>query len=512
MNDFFLTLIERKDQLFAATYEHMAISLLALFIACVIAIPLAIWLSDHRKYAEPVLQFASILQTIPSLALLGLLIPLVGIGSVPALIALVVYAILPILQNTYTGFVEIDPTIEEAAIAFGMPRRRRLFKVELPIAMPVVISGIRTSLVLTIGTATLATLIGAGGLGSLIMLGIDRNDSNLTLIGAIASSLLAIIFGALIKWLENKKMKTILISLLVLFVGIGGPILAQRLTGQVTNVTIAGKLGSEPEILINMYKEIIEADNDDVNVDVKANFGKTTFLFSALDNNEIDIYPEFSGTVLESLVDVDEATDTSDFDQADTYQLARDLLKDQYDMNFLEPFSFENTYALAVKRSFAEENDLETISDLAKVENEITAGFTLEFIDRQDGYAGIQELYGLTFPSVKSLEPALRYNAINNNEVNVVDAYSTDSQILEYDLVTLEDDLGLFPDYQGGPLMNVDFAEDHPEIVASLNKLSGLVTEDEMIQMNYAVNVEGQEPSQVAHDFLVDKGLIGEDA
>ncbi|MGH2103471.1 ABC transporter permease, partial [Aerococcus urinaeequi] len=187
----------------------------------------------HRKYAEPVLQFASILQTIPSLALLGLLIPLVGIGSIPALIALVVYAILPILQNTYTGFVEIDPTIEEAAIAFGMPRRRRLFKVELPIAMPVVISGIRTSLVLTIGTATLATLIGAGGLGSLIMLGIDRNDSNLTLIGAIASSLLAIIFGALIKWLENKKMKTILISLLVLFVGIGGPILAQRLTGQV---------------------------------------------------------------------------------------------------------------------------------------------------------------------------------------------------------------------------------------------------------------------------------------
>src|SRR5699024_11338744 len=99
MNDFFLTLMERKDQLFTATYEHMAISLLALLIACVIAIPLAIWLSDHRKYAEPVLQFASILQTIPSLALLGLLIPLVGIGSVPALIALVVYAILPILRS-----------------------------------------------------------------------------------------------------------------------------------------------------------------------------------------------------------------------------------------------------------------------------------------------------------------------------------------------------------------------------------------------------------------------------
>ncbi len=510
MNAFLQTLMERKDQLLTATYEHMAISLLALFIACVIAIPLAIWLSDHRKYAEPVLSFASVLQTIPSLALLGLLIPLVGIGSVPALIALVVYAILPILQNTYTGFVEIDPTIEEAAVAFGMPRRRRLFKVEFPIAMPMVISGIRTSLVLTIGTATLATLIGAGGLGSLIMLGIDRNDSNLTLIGAIASSLLAIIFGALIKWLENKKIKTILITLLVLFVGIGGPIAAQELGGQTTNVTIAGKLGSEPDILINMYKEIIETDNDDVNVELEPNFGKTTFLFSALDNNEIDVYPEFSGTVLESLVEVDDSVDMTDFSQEDTYQLARDLLKDQYDMDFIEPFAFENTYALAVKRSFAEENDIQTISDLAKVEDEITAGFTLEFIDRQDGYVGIQDLYGLTFPSVQSLEPALRYNAIDNGEVDVIDAYSTDSQILEFDLVTLEDDLGLFPDYQGGPLLNADFASDHPEIVASLNKLSGLVTEDEMIQMNYAVNVDGQDPSQVAHDFLVNKGLVEE--
>lgn len=510
MNAFLSTLIERKDQLFTATYEHMAISLLALFIACVIAIPLAIWLSDHRKYAEPVLQLASILQTIPSLALLGLLIPLVGIGSVPALIALVVYAILPILQNTYTGIIEIDPTIEEAAVAFGMSRRRRLFKVELPIAMPVVISGIRTSLVLTIGTATLATLIGAGGLGSLIMLGIDRNDSNLTLIGAIASSLLAIIFGALIKWLENKNIKTILITLLVLFVGIGTPIAAQQIGGQETNVTIAGKLGSEPEIMINMYKEIIETDNDNVSVDVEPNFGKTTFLFSALESNEVDIYPEFSGTVLESLVEVGNDTDTTDLNKDETYQVARDLLADQHDMTFLEPFSFENTYALAVKQSFAEEHGIETISDLAKVEDEVRAGFTLEFIDRQDGYAGIQELYDLEFPSVQSLEPALRYNAIDNGEVDVIDAYSTDSQILEFDLVTLEDDLGLFPDYQGGPLMMADFAEDNPEIVDSLNKLSGLVTEDEMIQMNYAVNVEGQAPSQVAHDFLVEQGLVGE--
>ena len=204
MNNFIQTLSERKGELLEAAFQHLSISLISLLIAALIAIPLAIWAANHKKMAEVLLQITGVLQTIPSLALLGLLIPFVGIGTVPALIALVIYALLPIFQNTYIGLAEIDPSIEEAAVAFGMSRMRRLLKEELPIALPVIITGIRTALVLIIGTATLAALIGAGGLGTFILLGIDRNTPVLTLIGAISSALLAIIFSGFYHYFSSR--------------------------------------------------------------------------------------------------------------------------------------------------------------------------------------------------------------------------------------------------------------------------------------------------------------------
>lgn len=509
MNNFFQTLVERKGELISATFQHLSISLIALLIAIVIAIPLAIWAVNHKKMAEVLLQITSVLQTIPSLALLGLLIPFVGIGTVPALIALVIYALLPIFQNTYIGLSEIDPSIEEAAVAFGMSRMRRLIKVELPIALPVIISGIRTALVLIIGTATLAALIGAGGLGTFILLGIDRNTPVLTLIGAISSALLAIIFSSLIRLLQHLKPRYTVITLLLIFLGIGGISLYQSGLFKEDKVTIAGKLGSEPDILIQMYKELIE-DNSDVEVELKPNFGKTSFLFSALENQQIDIYPEFTGTVLESLVKVPDDLKNKELNEKETYNQANRLLGEQFEMTLLQPMAYQNTYALAVKRSFAKENGLKTISDLGKIEDQIKAGFTLEFIDRSDGYKGIQELYKLNFPSVQSMEPSLRYQAIDNGDVNIVDAYSTDSDLKQYDLVTLEDDQGLFPDYQGAPLMTKAFAKEHPEIVAALNKLADKVTESQMIEMNYQVNVEKQQPAEVAHAFLEKEGLLKE--
>ena len=476
MNELINTFSERKDDLLSAIFEHLAISLSALLIAIVIAIPLAILLSQRKKLAEVVLQITSILQTIPSLALLGLLIPFVGIGTVPALIALVVYALLPIFQNTYIGLSEIDPSIEEAADAFGMSRMRKLVRVELPMAMPVIISGVRTALVLIIGTATLAALIGAGGLGTFILLGIDRNDPNLTLIGAISSALLAIIFSTLIRFLQNRSGKVTLIALGVICLSIGGIFFAQNNPIGTETVTIAGKLGSEPDILINMYKEVIKDEDSSINVELKPNFGKTSFLFSAVKNDQIDIYPEFTGTVLESLVE-----------------------------------DYENTYALAMKKSEAEKRGITKISQLQAQQDQLKAGFTLEFIDRQDGYRGIQDKYGVKLSSVQSMEPALRYQAINTGDVDVIDAYSTDSEIKQYNLMTLEDDQHLFPPYQGAPLMKKEFAEKHPKVVKALNRLAGKITEDQMIEMNYLVNVKKEQPAKVAHDFLVKEKIIGEE-
>ncbi|MDT2736567.1 ABC transporter permease/substrate-binding protein [Enterococcus pseudoavium] len=509
MNELIHTFNERKADLLTAILEHLVISLSALLIAVVIAIPLAILLSQRKKLAEVVLQITSILQTIPSLALLGLLIPFVGIGTVPALIALVVYALLPIFQNTYIGLSEIDPSIEEAADAFGMSRIRKLVRVELPMAMPVIISGVRTAAVLIIGTATLAALIGAGGLGTFILLGIDRNDPSLTLIGAISSALLAIIFSTLIRFLQNRSGKTTLIVLGVIGLSIGGIFFVQNNPMEQETVTIAGKLGSEPDILINMYQAVIKEEDPSIKVELKPNFGKTSFLFSAIKSDQIDIYPEFTGTVLESLVKVPENT-PDDLSAKKTYQEANKLLSAQFEMRLLKPLAYENTYALAMKKSEAEKRGITKISQLQGQQAQLKAGFTLEFIDRQDGYRGIQEKYGVNLSSVQSMEPALRYQAINNGDVDVIDAYSTDSEIKQYDLVTLADDQHLFPPYQGAPLMKKEFADNHPKVVKALNRLAGKITEDQMIEMNYLVNVKKQQPKKVAHDFLVKEKIIKE--
>lgn len=203
MNNLWEVMIQRQDQLLQALTQHILISFVALLCALIIAIPLGIYIARHLKISEGVLGVAAVLQTIPSLALLGLLIPLLGIGIVPAIVAIVIYALLPILRNTYTGIRKVDPSLIEAADAMGMTPMKRLFKVELPLAMPVIMAGIRTAMVLIIGTTTLAALIGAGGLGDIILLGIDRNDTALLILGAVPAALLAIIFDLLLRVIEK---------------------------------------------------------------------------------------------------------------------------------------------------------------------------------------------------------------------------------------------------------------------------------------------------------------------
>lgn len=505
MNHLINTFIERRSDWVVALIEHLQISLIALIVAIFIAIPIAILISNNKKISELAIQFAGILQTIPSLALLGLFIPLLGIGTLPAVVVLIIYAIFPILQNTITGLNEIDPSLQEAATAFGMTKFEKLKKFEIEIAMPVIISGVRTSAVLIIGTATLAALIGAGGLGSFILLGIDRNNSSLILIGAISSAILAIVFGGVIKFLEKRNLKTVISVLLVTiilltfsFISVGG------VAGD--SLVIAGKMGSEPEILINMYKLLIEEESD-IEVVVRPNFGKTTFLYEALRSKEIDIYPEFTGTVLTSLL-----TGVPEFsnDPEEAYNIAKEEIYNQDNLVLLEPMAFQNTYALTVKRDFSDEHNLETISDLAAVESFAVAGFTLEFSDREDGNIGLQNLYGLNL-DVRTMEPALRYQAIENDEVQIIDGYSTDSDIRRYDLVILEDNLNLFPPYQGAPLLREETLEEYPELGEILNNLSGLITEEEMIDMNYEVDVNERLASDVAREFLEEKGLISEE-
>lgn len=503
MNNLWEVMIQRQDQLLQALTQHILISFVALLCALIIAIPLGIYIARHLKISEGVLGVAAVLQTIPSLALLGLLIPLLGIGIVPAIVAIVIYALLPILRNTYTGIRKVDPSLIEAADAMGMTPMKRLFKVELPLAMPVIMAGIRTAMVLIIGTTTLAALIGAGGLGDIILLGIDRNDTALLILGAVPAALLAIIFDLLLRVIEKRSFRQSIIWLSATALIVIAVSVIPLFNNTQKDLVIAGKLGAEPEILINMYKELIEQDTS-LTVELKPGMGKTTFLFNALKNKNIDIYPEFTGTALAEFLKED-AVST---DSTEVYNQAKEGMSKKFNMDMLAPMKYNNTYTLAVPEAYAEQNQLETMSDLQNVSSQVKVGFTREFADRNDGYIGITKLYGFTFPNLQTMEPKLRYSAIASGDIQLMDAYSTDSELQRYKLKVLKDDKGLFPPYQGAPLMRDETLKQYPEVAETLERLSGQITDDEMRAMNYQVDVEGKPASEVATAFLQQKGLL----
>ena len=257
---------------------------------------------------------------------------------------------------------------------------------------------------------------------------------------------------------------------------------------------------------MNIYKLLIE-DQSDLTARVEPNFGRTTFVFNALRSDEIDIYTEFTGTVLTNFFDIIPEPGST---EEEVFEEARDLLAEDYDMTLLDPMAFNNTYAIAVTPEFAEEHGVETISDLAPVTDQVSAGFTLEFNDRADGYPGIEDMYGFSFDNITTMEPQLRYTAIESGDVNLIDAYSTDAQLAEYNLVVLEDDQDLFPPYQGAPLMMTALLDDHPEIAEILSVLDGRITDDQMRDMNYEVDFEDRPAEDVARDFLISEGLLSE--
>ncbi|MFD1464746.1 ABC transporter permease/substrate-binding protein [Lapidilactobacillus mulanensis] len=496
---------ENGNEILLSLWQHIEISAIAALITIIIAIPLAVVLLNHRRGGEFVLQVASVIQTIPSLAILGLLIPFVGIGTVPAIIALVLYAIMPIFSNTYSGLTNIDPVLMEAADAMGVSKRYKLFRIQFPLAMPMILSGIRIGVVMIIGTATLAALIGGGGLGTYILLGIQSNNNNALLIGAVLAAVLALVASWIIKALSGVSIKKIGIGVLVLAI-LGGAAygINAALKPKTETIIVAGKMGGEPEILINMYKDLIEADNPNLNVEVKRNFGGTTFLFKALQSDQVQIYPEFTGTVLQSLVKTDQGVSHN---PETAYQTAKTALSKQFKMTYLEPMKYQNGYAMAVSKETAEKYNLKTVADLA-AHPELVAGFDADFYQQNDGYPGLKEAYGLNFETVRTMEPSLRYEALADGKLDVTDAYTTDPQVKKYDLVLLEDTKSFFPPYQGAPVMMKSFAKKHPGVSKSLNKLAGKITTKQMQEMNYKVTVEHEKAATVAREFLVEQGLL----
>lgn len=265
-------------------------------------------------------------------------------------------------------------------------------------------------------------------------------------------------------------------------------------------ITIGSKNFTENIILAHMMADLIEARTG-LNVDRKVNLGGSNVAWKALLNNEIQLYPDYTGTIVANYYQ--EETGTS----GETLDKARELLK-QDNLTFTDPFGFNNTYTLAVKKETAEKYGLKTFSDLAKVAEELILGCEFEFLDRPDGLPGLKETYGMNFKNAVGMDHGIMYRSLVEGEVDVIDAFATDGQIKVHGLVILEDDKSFFPPYDAGALVRNDILEKYPEIESALNELGGVISESDMQALNAKVDEEGLKAEVVAREFLAEKGLI----
>jgi len=267
-------------------------------------------------------------------------------------------------------------------------------------------------------------------------------------------------------------------------------------------VVIGSKNFTEQIIMGNMLATLIEK-NTDLKVDRKLNLGGTDVAFNALKSGDIDMYVEYTGT---GLVNILKKPSQNNPDAV--YSEVKKDFKEKYNLDWLEPIGFNNTYTLAISPSVEEKYHPKTISDLKKISSNLVLGSTMEFTERPDGYPGLKKTYDIEFKSVKGMDSGLRYPAIEKGDVDVIDAFSTDGMLEAYNLTVLKDDKNFFPPYYAAPLVRDDTLKKYPELKVVLNKLAGQIDDETMRQLNYKVDKLGEDPKTVADDFLKSKGLI----
>jgi len=521
INSFVKFVIDRKSEITDLFMQHIQLTIFSILIAVVIAIPLGILIVRYRKLAGPVIGFTNIVQSIPSLALLGFLIPLIGIGSKPAIIMVVMYSLLPIVKSTYTGLTNIDPSLIEAAKGMGLTETQVLLKVRFPLAMPIIMSGVRISSVTAVGLMTIAAFIGAGGLGYLVFSGVSTVNNNMILAGAIPACFLAIFLDLIIgkvegivvpigirtnpgkarksnSLLNSKKFKigSMILALILIVSSIAFSFIKSKDT-----IVVGSKNFNEQLILGDMVASLIE-NKTKIKVERKLNLGGTNVVFAAMNSKDVDMYVEYTGTCLVNILKKPSISDPNK-----VYSIIKKDFAKNYGIEVLNPLGFNNTYVIAVKKDFAQKNKLTTISDLKKVSPTINAGFTMEFANRPDGYLGVNKLYNLNFKNVKGIDGGLRYTALQKDETQVIDAFSTDGLLKKFDLKLLKDDKKFFPPYYAVPIVRAETLKKHPELRGVLKLLDGKVTEEDMRNLNYRVD-NGEESRTVAEDFLRSKNLI----
>ena len=486
IQDILTLLTERSAFFINLCIQHITISMIAICIAIIIGGCIGIFVSEYSKTSKPVLGIINFLYTIPSISMLGFLIPLSGIGNTTAIIALTLYALLPMVRNTYTGIRNVDENIIEASRGMGSTDFQILTKIKLPLALPVIMSGIRNMVTMTIALAGIASFIGAGGLGVAIYRGITTNNAAMTITGSLLIALLALVFDAVLGFIEK--------SLQVKHI--------RRNQQKIT--IISGSIAGLAVLLAAFMFFSKPADNT-LHIATKPmteQYILGEMLEPAMESGEFDLYPEYTGTGWNMVLKQSKLYTEDMFDQLQSgYQ-------DQYQMEWVGMYGFANSYALAVRKSIADQYHLEDISDLQVIADQLIFGAEYDFFEREDGYDPLCAAYNLHFKSTVDLDIGLKYQAINEGKIDVMPIFTTDGQYSIADITVLNDNFNFYPSYQCGNVIRSEVLQHHPELNEIFKQLEQILTDKEMAEMNYEVETMGAEPRDIAMKFLRQKGLI----
>lgn len=496
--------------------EHLVLVAIAMAISISIGIPLGILITRKPKLAGLVLGLSSAIQTIPSLAIFGFLIsvPFVGgIGKNPAIFALTLYALLPLIRNTYIGINGVDPAIREAGKGMGMTDWQLLFQVEIPLASGVIIAGIRVATVICVGIATIGAAIGGGGLGVFIFRGISIVNNELILAGAIPATIIGLSadlgLGCLEKRLitqAEKKFKfnikinrriAVISGILILLIS---GLIAFNYQQKPATITIGSKNFTEQFILGELLAQQIESQTK-LKVNRSFNLGGTFIAHKAVQSGQIAGYVEYTGTALTAILK-DKPNSNPQF----VYEKVKQEYEHKFKLAAMQPLGFNNTFAMIIRAEDAKRLQIKTLSQAAKYSPQWQAGFGYEFLERQDGYRGLAKTYGfkLTKPP-QAMELGLMYQALAEKKVDLIAANSTDGLIPVLKLVILEDDKKYFPPYEAVPIFNQEILQKYPELKEVINRLAGLISEEEMQKMNYQVDNQSRPVEEVVKEFIKTK-------
>jgi osmoprotectant transport system permease protein len=514
LHRFFDLLQDRWPEVVLRLVQHLELVGVALAVAVGIGFGLGLVLSPHRRLAQAALMVANVVQTIPSLALLAFLLPLLGIGAKPAICALALYAIMPILRNTLAVVQDEAQNLAAIGTALGLRPREILWRIKIPQGAPLLVSGLRTAAVWSVGTATLSAFIGAGGLGEFINRGISLLDPALMLLGAVPAALLALgidlVLGALERdarlWRSGNLFPkrrwagiSVLLGLLLLGLGIlyeaeapGRSIeTASGSSGQ-NRVRIGTKNFAEQIVLGELIAQYLEAHGVAVERPLRG-FQSTELIHGALVNGQIDLYVEYLGTAEQAILKLPPSPGI------DPMARVRDAYEKRFHLAWLEGLGFSNTYAVITRPEVA--RGASSLSQFAPLAPQLRIGLNSEFIERADGFPALEKTYGLHFAQVETLDAGLLYAALQDKQVDTVVGFSTDAQLASPGLVVLQDDRAAFPRYDAVPVVSDAALRDHPLLGPLLHKLAGTLDEAMMRRLNAEVEIRFRAPADVARDY-----------